>query len=186
MRRGIIGAMRYRKLRIAWSVAWGIVAVLLIALWVLSYWWFDQFIRAVSASAYFGCTSVQGQIELGLTNDPSLSATFVKNRWLWKRFPMSRWQEALDGPVAYYVASAPGPFLSISIRKPSFSTTSFSTSTPAADAYEANVPYWMLVVIVSLAAVGPWLPWSNRFSLRTLLIATTLVAVGLGLIVWLR
>jgi hypothetical protein len=30
--------MKYRKLRIAWSVAWGIVAVLLIALWVRSYW----------------------------------------------------------------------------------------------------------------------------------------------------
>jgi hypothetical protein len=35
-------------------------------------------------------------------------------------------------------------------------------------------------------AAVPWLPWirrSIRFSLRTLLIATTLVAVGLGLIV---
>ena len=33
----------------------------------------------------------------------------------------------------------------------------------------------------------PWLPWMpGRFSLRTLLIATTLVAVVLGLIVWLR
>ena len=30
--------MRFRKLRIAWSVAWGVVAVLLIVLWVRSYW----------------------------------------------------------------------------------------------------------------------------------------------------
>ena len=29
--------MRFRKLRIAWSVGWGIIAVLLIALWVTSY-----------------------------------------------------------------------------------------------------------------------------------------------------
>ena len=29
--------MKYRKLRIAWSVAWGIVAVLLCVLWVRSY-----------------------------------------------------------------------------------------------------------------------------------------------------
>jgi hypothetical protein len=28
--------------------------------------------------------------------------------------------------------------------------------------------------------------WPKQFSLRTLLIGTTLVAVGLGLIVWLR
>ena len=33
--------MRYRKLRIAWSVAWGLLAVILIALWVRSYWWMD-------------------------------------------------------------------------------------------------------------------------------------------------
>jgi hypothetical protein len=30
--------MKYRKLRIAWSVAWGIVAALFVVLWVLSYW----------------------------------------------------------------------------------------------------------------------------------------------------
>ncbi len=31
------GVMKHRKLRIAWSVAWGIAGVLLIALWVRSY-----------------------------------------------------------------------------------------------------------------------------------------------------
>ena len=30
--------MRFRKLRIAWSVAWGVWRVLLIVLWVRSYW----------------------------------------------------------------------------------------------------------------------------------------------------
>src|SRR5262245_38540076 len=34
--------MRFRKLRIAWSVVWGILAVLLLMLWVRSYWWFDN------------------------------------------------------------------------------------------------------------------------------------------------
>ena len=36
--------MKHRKLRIAWSVAWGIVAVLLVALWVRSYRWHDLLI----------------------------------------------------------------------------------------------------------------------------------------------
>src|SRR6476646_1576226 len=31
--------MKYRKLRIAWSVFWGLAAVLLIVLWVRSYWY---------------------------------------------------------------------------------------------------------------------------------------------------
>ena len=45
-----------------------------------------------------------------------------------------------------------------------------------------RVPYWFLLVGSSLMAAVPWLPW--RFTLRTLLIATTLVAVVLGLIVY--
>jgi hypothetical protein len=53
----------------------------------------------------------------------------------------------------------------------------------------ASFPLWTPVVIGSLLAAAPWiLPLSRlrRFSLRTLLIATTLVAVVLGLVVWLR
>ena len=41
----------------------------------------------------------------------------------------------------------------------------------------------LLCSIAALAA-APWIRWSRRFSLRTLLIATTLVAVVLGLIVY--
>src|SRR4029079_2851520 len=33
--------MKYGKLRIAWSVLCGILCLLLIALWVRSYWWWD-------------------------------------------------------------------------------------------------------------------------------------------------
>jgi hypothetical protein len=48
----------------------------------------------------------------------------------------------------------------------------------------AQAPYWSIVVPTALLAGLPWL--SRRFSLRTLLVATTLVAAVLGLIVWLR
>ena len=42
------------------------------------------------------------------------------------------------------------------------------------------LPLWLFV---SFAAIGVYLPWSgSRYSLRTLLIATTLVAVVLGLV----
>jgi hypothetical protein len=46
------------------------------------------------------------------------------------------------------------------------------------------IPFWPLILEAVLVAVLPWIRW--RFSLRTLLIATTLVALVLGLIVWLR
>jgi hypothetical protein len=44
------------------------------------------------------------------------------------------------------------------------------------------IPFWPLILEACLVAVLPWIRW--RFSLRTLLIATTLVAVVLGLVVW--
>ncbi len=47
------------------------------------------------------------------------------------------------------------------------------------------IPFWILVTLTSLLAAIPWTrSRSWRFSLRTLLIFTTLVAVVLGLIVW--
>jgi hypothetical protein len=48
----------------------------------------------------------------------------------------------------------------------------------------ATVLIWMPeALVLSLAAI-PWIRWSKRFSLRTLLIATTLVAVVPGLMVY--
>jgi hypothetical protein len=44
------------------------------------------------------------------------------------------------------------------------------------------LPYWLLVITFAATTTLPWLRW--RFSLRTLLIATTLVAIVLGLVVW--
>jgi hypothetical protein len=45
-----------------------------------------------------------------------------------------------------------------------------------------SVAYWLLVPAVLVAAVIPWM--QRRFSLRALLVATTLVAVVLGMAVW--
>jgi hypothetical protein len=45
------------------------------------------------------------------------------------------------------------------------------------------LPHWFVGLITCVLAGLSWLP--GRFSLRTLLIATTLVAAVLGLIVWL-
>ena len=41
--------MRFRKLRIAWSVACGIACVLLIVLWVRSHWLWDSLVWGVTA-----------------------------------------------------------------------------------------------------------------------------------------
>jgi hypothetical protein len=43
------------------------------------------------------------------------------------------------------------------------------------------VPCWALVAVTAIGSTSAWLPW--RFSLRILLIAMTVLAVALGLIV---
>jgi hypothetical protein len=44
------------------------------------------------------------------------------------------------------------------------------------------MPYWLLLAVFSILAIVPWFRY--RFSLRTLLVAMTLVAVVLGFIVY--
>ena len=83
--------MRFRKLRIAWSVGWGFLAVLLIVLWVRDY---------------------------------------------------------LDTRLV------------------------------------ASLPYAFPLLGAAGLAIAPWATGPTRFSLRTLLIATTLLAMLLGLAVW--
>jgi hypothetical protein len=50
-----------------------------------------------------------------------------------------------------------------------------------------SIPYWFLIAMSAIGAAAPRaVPWSSRFSLRTLLTVTTLVAIVLGLIVAFR
>jgi hypothetical protein len=44
------------------------------------------------------------------------------------------------------------------------------------------IPVWVLMLLPATCGAIPW--FVDRFSLRTLLIATTLVAVGLGVTAW--
>jgi hypothetical protein len=154
-----------------------IVCVLLVALWVGSYWRLDQFVHSVSATEYVAYTSAQGRIHWGKSNDPRLSAVFGTG-WSRRKSSLSNWQQA--GNVAYFPATVAkarhhGIFPLYSFRKD-------FVLQPAGTSYEVILPYWLIVVLLAVLAALPWPPW--RFSLRTLLIATTLFAVVLGLVVW--
>src|SRR4051812_47765657 len=54
--------MKFRKLRIAWSVVWGVVAVLLILLWARSYWRWGAFFSPPINSTAIWTDSVQGLV----------------------------------------------------------------------------------------------------------------------------
>jgi hypothetical protein len=49
---------------------------------------------------------------------------------------------------------------------------------------DLTLPHWFLVAVVG--TIGVWIKYPPRFSLRALLITTSLVAVGLGVIVLLN
>jgi hypothetical protein len=147
--------MKYRKLRITWSVAWGIVAVLLCVLWVRSYWWTDS-IEYVES---FVSTTVESS--LGITS--------------FRRFHSDL---AILGPNYWRVDAA-----LVTASDDEFdSAFKFRWKDFDSDIW-VTMPTWLIVSLTAVLASLPWLPL-KRFSLRTLLIKTTLVAVVLGLIVW--
>jgi hypothetical protein len=137
--------MRFRKLRVAWSVFWGLAAVLLIVLWVRSYWWVDSVHVAKSYPA------------------------------------VCAWGDVYYKPIVYNRNP-------IHIVKHVFSPiriVSFWNGDGKVFRIDGvAIPIWTLILPIAAIAAIPWLRF--RFTLRTLLIATTLVALVFGLIVWLR
>ena len=146
--------MRFRKLRIAWSVVWGVAVVLLIVLWVRSYWWADR-IGVFNTPKLFVIGSLCGNIEIGNHRHTS---SVPKRAWEFRTLP-------LDNSVEY-----PKPAL-----------IGIYTDATGSD-IQILMPFWLVTLLVATIATAPWIP--RRFSLRTLLIGTTLVAILLGLIAW--
>ena len=142
--------MRFLKLRIAWSVALGIAAVLLIALWVQSFKNFNV--------TYFGPRF--GSVIVVVDSRPGVLGIGA-------------------GPIG---TSQPWSVRRIDKAEITYVSPSYSRMW-AIYRSAVCVPYWFATLFFTVLATLPWFRW--RFSLRTLLIATTLVAVVLGLIVWL-
>jgi hypothetical protein len=144
--------MRFRKLRIVWSVFWGMVCVLLIVLWVRSYLTTDDILGDTGGSEYTQFVTQEGTF---IIEYPSDLRSIRKFKWKYMQLPVGSFGHQKSWFPRYYA----GP------------------------AEQLVIPMWTIEVFICGLALLPWLP--RRFSLRTLLIATTLVAVVLGLIVWL-
>jgi hypothetical protein len=155
--------MRFRKLRIAWSVGCGILCLLLIVLWVRSYWWWDGCHGPIPGVCYTTNNSLQGQLSFGF------SGFFNSKDWGWGS------AEASEQDRRNWLRQVLGyePAFGFCISKPVIASPSQLI---------IFVPHWFAVLSAACLAVVVWLP--RRFSLRTLLIATTLVATLLGLAVY--
>jgi hypothetical protein len=171
MRRGFLlrAYLRYtvamrrtlRNLRIAVTALSLTACVLLIALWVRSYWVQDIVTVRPTATRTLTLHSIMGRIEL--STEPRVMRRFaIVTHWEYDEVPPST--DYTFGFRREYVVNDDGALGWLRGHR-----------------YTVAFPHWLFITTMATLVAIPWLPW--RFSLRTLLIATTLFAVGLAIIV---
>jgi hypothetical protein len=131
-----------------------VVCGLAIALWLRSYWWDESFNWRYSTTENIHLGSDAGVLFLG-------------------KGTLSPWR----APWPTYSRDEAGVYANKHelIRMP--------TLLLDATTLQVGIPYWLLLSLTTAMAVLPWAPWAKRFSLRTLLIVTALIAVILGITV---
>jgi hypothetical protein len=134
-------------------VAWGVACVLLISLWVRGYWWVEQL-----------PVQLPGNQVIGLGTMPGVYAVVINPQW---GTPLSRRSNSAD------------EWLALGGYDHSRIWGYFGVQSTA-----IIIPFWFSVLFAAIIAALPWCTRKPyRFSLRTLLIVTTLVAVALGALV---
>jgi hypothetical protein len=155
----MIGPMRFRKLRIAFSATCLIACVLLVVLWVRSLRVSDLISNRDSAGTTTTFCSSSGKIWIRRGADP------MQNTLKGRNVPAHEWKYLrLDFP-----GNADGNW--------------YVFHFDSASALKVQFPDATLIALCIGISLVPWFS-RKRFSLRTLLIATTLVAVVLGLAVY--
>jgi phosphotransferase system glucose/maltose/N-acetylglucosamine-specific IIC component len=154
--------MPRRLLNIASIVCLG-VCVALMGMWMRSYYWSYQVFWRTSASYSVGFTSLSGRLVICDCNVAPFG-----------------WEKATQFPCLDWRVSDTSTIQ----QSPDAQFHIFSDTTGSG----FMVPFWLPVLLSALSAGLATIPWIRRpyrFSLRTLLIATTLLAVVLGMIAWL-
>jgi hypothetical protein len=154
-----------RRLRIAVSVFFALVAVAFCVQWVSSYWWVDNLSGPVSATRRIGIASGSGWITIRWRYNDLAPSAFRK--WIIQHTP----QSVID--QFYERAISRGE----TVTKPTYR---FGFSRGGA----FQLPYAMPVALMIGCSVLLARPRAFHFSTRTLLIATTVVAALLGLAVY--
>jgi hypothetical protein len=149
-----------KYLRIAVTALSLTACVLLVALWVRSYWWADDVGtlsiggHEITADSYCGTT----------TFFIYENANAASSDMYFDCYEIKEYYDKVRAFFDYYRIEE-------------------SFWDRAADCIVT--PHWFWVSVSLSIGAFPWIHWSKRFSLRTLLIATTLVALGLGVVIYL-
>lgn len=143
--------MRFKKTRIVFSLVCGVLCLLLIGLWVRSYWVNDF---------------------VGLPTN----GTTIISTWLGRICVERLWEQKIDEP-GWWWRMSPTDEIPAEVKE----APVWYCFKNSANGW-VGFPLWFPTVIFALLGTVHWL--STRFSLRTLLLVTTAVAVGLWLILW--
>jgi hypothetical protein len=145
--------MKHRKLRIAFSAVCGVLCLLLVALWIRTHFAIDNINGQLTRSQGLGITSRNGGIGLVIVKG-NLA------QWSVRSFPANE-QIQIDYEKAL----------------------GFIHYQSATNQFRVRLPYASLVVFCAACTALPWIRWSKQFSMRTVLIVITLIALALGLII---
>jgi hypothetical protein len=150
---------KVRFLRIVVSIVFVMLCAALVLLWVRCYWLIDMFWGPTATSGQVVVVSMQGQLFVGTNvgGGPAWSRQSGKLYSKWR----SIWRTLFP-------------------RRDVFGFALVVDSNNVGIA----VPHWFAALVTATLAWLPWAPWSKRFSLRTLLVATTLIAVVLGMAIY--
>jgi hypothetical protein len=150
-----------RKLRIAFSALCGATCVLLIALWMRCYSQ-EEHLQFQAVYPTFFVHSVPGIFCVGVSGN-----TIPGVRFKLEVQSYARSEDQMQTVRRIYAKDV--------------SAWGFG-AIHRAKSFVIFAPHWFYLSLAAIAAALPWLRW--RFSLRTLLIAITLVAVLLGTVVY--
>ena len=145
--RGIIGQMRFRKLRIAFSATCLIACLLLIVLWVRSYWKSDE-IRYISFAKghIYSSYSSYGVLTLSYGTDARFQSLGRRPRWRIS-------SQGHDYPGLSEEAKT-------NARKGESKQFLWSNRLPSS--FSAKAPYWLITLLIVASGVVPLLRWRAR------------------------
>jgi hypothetical protein len=158
--------MLRRLLNIA-SIVCLILCAALMGMWVRSYRWKDEFRGRASERQALIAVSIEGRLLSGKFQLPKLTKDWP---WLIHSIPVDD-QMRSDWDMAH---GSPGSPARLGLEVYS-----------AMDNFSVTLPYWFLVLTTGSLAMAFRLRWPLRFTLRSLFVATTFLAVVLGMIAWL-
>jgi hypothetical protein len=159
------GGMKYRKLRIAWSVAWGALCLLVVAMWVRSFTYSEGAGIALADNCVAWVFTVRGRVLIVVRREDRQIATPVN--------PSGGWSELVYPESVPRIERNTGPHV-----------LGFGIVVFGPGIYRLRFPYWFLTSLTVALVVLPWVSRYWQFSLRTLLIGMTLAGVGLGLLLF--